>query len=241
MALNLTTEQRALLRRPDLRFRLLTTWYMDDGTHRLCEDVEDITIDGVTWLGASALASVTEIKSGSGGTAAEPIKFIIDGTRMFQAGFEDPAEFFRTILSVPLSNRLVDLELAIAGSDSETYTLKLPLFSGKINYAKMVDPAIKLGSGEQPQPNLEILLDSLAMRYSWVTGRVRNHQDQLEIDPTDNFFSFTHGNLRNEQLLYWGKKAPNGQSYTQTSGLGGSGSGGATGGISRYDTGLISA
>ena len=210
MALTLTTDERALLRSPNLKVRLLTTWFMDDGTVRFCEDIDDITIGGNTWIGASALASATEIKSGASGMAAEPVKIIVDGTRLLQAGFTDPAGFFRLILDEPLSNRLVDLDLAVGYSDSPTYLLQLPLFAGKINNARLVDPPTRLGAQEEAQPDLEITLDSLAMRYSWVTGRVRSHQDQLEIDPTDNFFSHTHNNIRNEQLLYWGKKSPAG-------------------------------
>lgn len=221
MALSLTTDQRNLLRASNIRVRLLSTWYMDDGTYRFCEDINDITIGAETWLGASALASVSDIKSGNSGMAAEPVKIVVDGVRMSQAGFTDPAEFFRTILAVPLSNRLVDLDLAVGYHDSESYILKLPLFAGKINNAKITEPAVNLTDGKPAEPSLEILLDSLAMRYSWVTGRTRSHQDQLDIDPTDMFFSYTHDNIRNEQLLYWGKKGPLTNSATGVGGVGG--------------------
>ena len=217
MALSLTTDQRNLLRASNIRVRLLSTWYMDEGTFRFCEDINDITIGAETWVGANALASVADIKSGNSGMAAEPVKIVIDGVRMSQAGFTDPAEFFRTILEVPLSNRLVDLDLAVGYHDSETYILKLPLFAGKINNAKITEPSVNLADGKPAEPSLEILLDSLAMRYSWVTGRTRSHQDQLDIDPTDMFFSFVHNNIRNEQLLYWGKRA----SLSNTTSVGG--------------------
>lgn len=210
MAQDLTTEQRALLRKPNLKARLLTTWYMDSGIVRFCDDVEDIVYGGYTWIGASALASVSEIKASNGGTAAEPVKIIVDGTRMYQAGFDDPAGFFRLILEEQLHNRKVDLDLAIAEHDSNTWGLVLPLYAGKINHAKIVDPDVRINSGENPQPNLEIVVDSLFVKLTWITQRVRSHQDQLEIDPTDMFFSFVHNNVRNEQLLYWGKKPPAG-------------------------------
>lgn len=226
MALNLTSDQRTLLRSGNIKVRLLTTWYMDGGTYRFCEDVDDITIGADTWIGAAAVASASEFKGSATGMAAEPVKLIIDGTRMLQMGFTDPAAFFRTILSEPLSNRLVDLELAVGYADSDAYILVVPLHAGKINSARLVDPSTPLDAEEPAQPNLEVVLDSLAMRYAWVTNRVRSHQDQLEIDPTDNFFSHTHNNVRNEQLLYWGKKRPVGAG----SGGGGYGGGGLGGG-----------
>jgi len=226
MALTLTSDQRTLLRSSNLKLRLLSTWYMDSETARFCDDIDDLTINGNTWIGANALASATEIKSGNSGMAAEPVKLIIDGTRLLASGFTDPAGFFRAILDEPLSNRLVDLDIAVGYSDAEAYILQLPLFAGKINNARLVDSATQLGSQEESQPKLEMTLDSLAMRYSWITGRIRSHQDQLEIDPTDNFFSHTHNNIRNEQLLFWGKKTGvrAGAAYSG----GGSGSGGET-------------
>lgn len=224
MAKNFTTAQRALLRSPNLRARLLTTWHMDDGDYYFCDNAEDITYEGTTWIGASALASVSEIKSGANGSS-EPIKVIIDGTRLYQAGFTDPAAFFRDILELPLSNRLVDFELILGYHDSEEWGLKLPLFAGKINHPKLIEPAISLEAKEPGQPKLEIMIDSISIKYGWVSSRVRSHQDQLEIDPTDKFFSFTHNNLRNEQKLYWGKKAP------LSGGGGGGGGGGSTGNV----------
>lgn len=232
MALSLTSDQRALLESANVKARMLTTWYMDEGTYRFCDDISDLTIDGTTWIGANALASCSDIRSANSGMSAEPVTLIFDGTRMFAGGFEDPAAFFNAILEVELSNRRVDIELALGHAEAEAYILKLPLFSGKINNVKLVDKNYEgldnPESAEQPQPNLEVVLDSLAARYSWSTMRLRTHEDQLEIDPTDKFFEFVHVNIRNEPVLYWGKKAPPGT--TQAWGPGGSGNSGVGGG-----------
>lgn len=228
MAKNFTTAQRALLRAPNLKARLLTTWYLDEGTYRFCDNPDDITVDGNTWIGASALASVSDIKSGSNG-ASEPVKVVLDGTRLYQAGFEDPAELFRNILDLQLSNRAVDFDMVLGYHDSEEWGLKLPLFAGKINHPKIIEPSIGIDAKEPSQPRLEITIDSITIKYGWVSSRVRSHQDQLEIDPTDMFFSFTHNNLRNEQKLYWGKKAPLG-GVSPVTGGGGTGGGGGGGG-----------
>lgn len=210
MARTFTTEQQALLRSSHIQARLLTTWYMDDGEYRFCDDVYDLTYNGYTWIGANAIAECTDIKANSQGFAAESVTISIDGTRLYEAGVSDPAEFFQLIFGLALTNRRVDIELGLMGSDDVNPTLVIPLYAGKINYPRLVDPQMALGGTDSPHPRLEIVLDSLAARYQWVTGRTRSHEDQLEIDPTDQFYSFVFDNLRAEQTIYWGKKAPEG-------------------------------
>lgn len=207
MPLDLTTEQRALLNSDNIKARVLSTWYMDHGTYRYCDDHEDITLGADTWIGASALAACSEIKSGTN-MAAEPVTLTLDGTRMYQAGFGDPAAFFRLILELPLPNRRVDIDLALGYADQGGYLFKLPMFAGKINGVKLEDPQANMETGEPQQSKLTIQLDALSIRYGWTTHRVRAHMDQQEIDPDDMFFSFVHENQRNETTLYWGKKAP---------------------------------
>lgn len=209
MALDLTPGQRALMNSDNIKARVLTTWYMDHGTYRYCDDHSDITLGANTWIGASALAACSEIKSGQN-MSAEPVTITIDGTRMYQAGFGDPAAFFRLILELPLPNRRVKVELALGYADQEGWVFALPMFSGKINNVKLEDPQAKPEETAPQQSKLIITLDALSIRYGWATYRVRTHQDQLDIDPTDMFFSFVHENQRNESTLYWGKKAPTG-------------------------------
>lgn len=216
MAKNLTGPQRTLLRAPELKARLLSTWYMDDGTYRYCDDPYDMVyFDGVsdiTWIGASALASATDIRMSGTGFAAEPVTITIDGTRMSQIGFSDPAAFFQLILQLPLTNRRVDLAYGLSYPDSEKIGMIMPVYAGKINAPRLLDPRLNdLGSADsQPQTKLEITLDSLALRYQWATGRTRSHEDQLEIDSTDMFFSYVQNSLRKQATLYWGKATPAG-------------------------------
>lgn len=210
MARNLTSDQRDLLRAPELAARILTTWWMDDGVHRFCDDVYDLTYSGDTWIGANAIASATEIRSSTSGFAAESVTLTIDGTRLSQAGLDDPAAFFQSILELPLTNRRVDIELGLMPVDQVNPTLVLPLYAGKINYPRLVDGSRDMMSGEPVGTKLEMVLDSLAARYQWVVGRTRSHADQQEIDPTDLFFQFVGDNIRAEQTLYWGKKGPEG-------------------------------
>lgn len=219
MARTLNDDQRALLRAPNIKARLLTTWWMDDGTYRFTDDVNDIVFGSDTWIGASAIASAADIKSASAGWAAESVTLTIDGTRLGQSGFTDPAAFFREILTIPLANRRVDIDLGLAYEDSQVITLVCPLYAGKINNAKVTDPRMDFGPGSsssRPASKLEIQLDSLAARYNWVVGRTRSHNDQLNIDPTDYFFSFVQENVLNEATLYWGKKAPDGVAPANT-------------------------
>lgn len=208
MARNFTTEERELLRSDSLQARLLTTWWMDSGTYRFCDDVFNLDYGGFTWIGANALFAATDIKATSG-WAAESVTITIDGQRLFQAG-ADPASFFQNILAADLHNRRVDIELGLMPMNVQNPVLVIPLYSGKINHPRLVDPKRDLSGASEGASRLDIVLDSLALRYQWVVGRTRSHEDQLEIDPTDHFFSFVSDNLRAEQNLYWGKKAPDG-------------------------------
>lgn len=211
MARTFTEAQKELLRSSALQARLMTTWWLDDATYRFSDDVYDFTYGGNTWIGANALASATDIKANQSGWAAESVTLTVDGTRLYQAGFTDPAGLFRTIIDLPLTNRRVDIELGLMAIGEVNPTLVIPLYAGKINYPRIVDPPKNFERpGEATHSKMEFVLDSLAMRYQWVVGRTRSHEDQLEIDPTDQFFSFVHDNIRNEQTLYWGKKDPDG-------------------------------
>ncbi len=218
MALTFTTAQAALLRSANIKARLFTTWYMDTGTYFYCDDVYDMAYDGNVYIGANAIASAGDIKTGSGGMTAESVTLSIDGARLNEAGMDDPAELFQMILGLPLANRRVDLSLGLGYPDDQEVTLMIPLYQGKINSARLVEQAMTFGdpSASQTQSTLEIVLDSWAARYNWVAGRTRTHEDQHEIDPDDDFFSFVNDNLRAESTLYWGKKSPEGVNTTQS-------------------------
>ncbi len=210
MARDLSSDQRTLIRSHRIRERILITFYMDEGTYRFCDDAEDMSDGTYTYIGASALAKATDIRSGSG-FSAEGMTLTVDGTRLSQSGFTDPASFFRTILTYNLANRRVDFSLGLSYPDQQLIQLVLPIYAGKINYLRLVDQKIGFKPSASQDPlisNLEIYIDSLSMRYQWATGRVRTHQDQLLTDPTDMFFSFVQNNLKNEQTLYWGKDNP---------------------------------
>lgn len=93
-----TTEQKALLRAQSLRVRVLMTFFLDEGTFRFCDDAVSTTSGADTYIGAGALASKLEIRSGRD-LAAEPITLTLDGNRMVQAGIADPAKVLREILA----------------------------------------------------------------------------------------------------------------------------------------------
>lgn len=205
--------QRALLRADNVAARALVTFHMDDGDHRYCDDINDVQDpDGNIYVGASALASASDIKSGTG-FSAEQVTLTIDGTRLHAAGFTDPAALFRMILELPLHNRRVDIAYGLSYIDSQQIQLVLPAYAGKINFVKVVAPQVGFESlpesqEQLPQQNLQITLDSLAIRYTWITGRTRSNADQQEIFPGDTFFQYVGDAVLNESTLYWGKKNP---------------------------------
>jgi len=206
---------------------MLATFYLDEGTYSFCDDVQDLvdptTSPATTYIGASALAQCANIVS-SKPFSAESCTITCDGTRMLQSGFTDPAILFRTILTYELHQRRVVLGMGISYPGATNIGLVVQLYSGKINNAQVVDQQVDIGSisdnGGNSGAQLIITLDSLAARYQDTTSRVRNWEDQLEIDPTDNFFKFVNQTVASERVLYWGVKNPPGTASTyQTSGV----------------------
>jgi hypothetical protein len=219
----LTTPQRAMIRLASLKVRVLSTWYLDTGTYRFCDDCVDLSDGTYTYIGANALTSALEIKS-SPDLAAEPITLTIDGNRMTQAGIKDPAYVLRDMLTYLIHQRRVDFAFGFMAPTSEVIQLVIPAAATKINNPRLVDPQIEASAKEPAQPQLIITLDSLAARYNRATWRTRSHADQHEIDPTDNFFSFTADAANTERSLYWGRKSASSGSNIGTAG--GSGIGG---------------
>lgn len=211
MARSLTTPQKELLRSPDLQMNSLFTFYLDEGTYRFCDDTTgfDLT-DGVnTYIGANALSEGVEIRS-SQDLQAESVTLLLDGNRMTQAGIADPARVLRDILGYLYQQRRVDCALGFRYSYSQNLNLITPVYAGKINSARLIDREISgpEEGGGNTSTYLEIVLDSLAMRYRKAAHRTRSHEDQKEIDPTDEFYSYTVNIAVNERSVFWGRNAP---------------------------------
>lgn len=214
MARSFTTEQKALLRSPDLQMNMLITFYLDEGTYRFCDEASgfDLTNGVDTWIGANALAEASEIRSSSD-LQAEGVTLTLDGNRMAQYGVDDPARVLRDILGYLYQQRRVDYALGFRYSYSNELNLIIPAYAGKINSARLVDKEIggpEEEGGSTTSSSLEITLDSLAMRYRRASNRTRSHEDQLEIDPTDMFYSYTVNIAVNERSVFWGRDAPYG-------------------------------
>lgn len=201
----------ALLQSGNLQARWLMTMYLDSGTSYFCDDWMDLTDGTYTYIGASALCTVASINS-SAPFAAESVTLTIDGTRLQQAGFTDPAALFRAILGYNLVNRRVDLSMGFMAMGATQISLVVPVYAGKINYARIEDLQTDFGVSDTDEVNtpcnLTIVLDSLATRYQWSNSRTRSYQDQLQIDSTDQFFKFVSDTVAQELNLYWGMKNP---------------------------------
>lgn len=199
-------EQKQLLR-SDIQARLLVTFYLDSGTYRFCDDTVNVFNGVNTYIGANALLSSVEVRSGQD-LAAEPVTLICDGNRMAQFGIQDPARVLRDIMDEIATQRRTDFALGLGYIDSEMISMTIPLMAGKINTYRLIDDQIDLDSDDAVNAQLEITIDALASRYSRATNRTRSHEDQQEISPGDKFYSFTVDAVDSEQTLYWGKDAP---------------------------------
>lgn len=204
----LTAPQKALLR-SDCQARLLATFFLDEGTYRFCDDAVNVSDGTNTWVGASALSSNVEVRSGKD-LAAEPVTLVCDGNRMAQFGIQDPARVLRDMMGYLAQQRRIDWALGIGYPDSETLSLVIPIYAGKINNYRMIDDEVSLDNQDEVSSKLEIVIDALAARYDRATYRTRSHDDQQEIAPGDNFYSFTADAAISDSTLYWGKDAPYG-------------------------------
>jgi hypothetical protein len=225
---------RALLRAPSIKMRILMTFFLDSGTYYFCDDTVNVS-DGIrTWVGANALGSAIEMRSGRD-LSAEPITLQLDGNHMTQAGINDPAKVLAQIMTYLFTQDRVDIAWGFAYPDSYAIQLTIPVAAMKINTCRLIDNKLDWSlPGKETNSVLEITLDSLAMRYSRATWRTRSHADQQEIDATDMFFSFTADAQNTERNLYWGKSAPSASSAVGSgTGIGGTGGTGRFGGIRR--------
>jgi hypothetical protein len=200
-----------------MKVRVLAEFILDTGTYSFCDDMWDLS-DGInTYIGANALFANVDIKSADG-LSAESVTLTIDGNRIGQSGFTDPAELFRGILGLNYQGRRVNLYLGFMPVESQDITLTVAMYSGLINSIKVMDPAFNMIEGSAtgdvtksvaaPQGVMTIALDSLAIRYNRSTYRTRSHADQQNISRYDMFFSFVDAVVANEFVLYWGAKAP---------------------------------
>lgn len=206
------TYTKALLRAPSIHVRILMTFYLDQGTYRFCDDFVDVTDGTNVWIGAGAFGSQIDIKSGRD-LAAEPVTVTLDGNKMTQAGIKDPARVLSDIMGYLTTQRRVDLAFGFSYADTFAIQAIIPCAALKINNCRLVDQRLDwLSPGKGVDSKLEIVLDSLAMRYGRTTYRTRSQADQQEIDSTDMFFAFTADAVNTERTLYWGKGASSGTS-----------------------------
>lgn len=225
----LTQAQKNLVRADSVDARLLATFYLDEGTFRFCDDTHDVS-DGVnTYIGANALTDTIEVRSGRD-LSAEPVTLVCDGNRMADFGIADPARVLNDMLGYLHTQRRIDFALGLMPPTSKDVQLIIPLYAGKINYARLVDEDMNFIPEAASTSKLEIVIDGLATRYNRATFRTRTDADQREIDPTDAFFSFVDDSIEQEGKLYWGRDAPRGNANAGRGVVGrGSGTGGGFG------------
>lgn len=210
MARAFTTAEHNLLRSPDLQVNVLATFYLDAGTYRFCDEMSGLDLyDGVdTYIGANAFAEAAEVRM-SASLVAEQVTLLLDGNRMTQAGINDPARVLADIMGYLYQQRRVDYAFGFRYSYSADINMTVPAYAGKINSVRLIDKEASFGDAGESKTtsNLEIVLDALAARYNRASNRLRAHNDQLEIDPSDNFYSHTADVAMNERIVYWGKNS----------------------------------
>jgi hypothetical protein len=205
MALALTFDQRRALRRGAIKMRTLVDLYLDSGRYSFWDGAGHAELNGVYYLAAGAVGSVSGITLGTG-LGAEGIEIRLDGTRLIAESYstDDPAALLATFFSENYHLRRVEISYAFFDAETDALILVQRRFAGLIDQARLEEQLGDDGAREI----LVLACESVARRYGRRTGRIRAHEDQSEIwgAGVDDFFKFCAPSVTGERSLKWGKK-----------------------------------
>lgn len=207
MALPLTPDQRAALRRGAIGARAMLDLYLGSGRYSFWDGDDHETINGVTYISAGAFATISDISYGID-LGADGIEIVFDATRLLNASPDpfDPVKLLSTINAEDYHQRRAELRLVLFDAETREQILLVRSFTGVIDQMP-----IEESPGEDGASVLLIIrLESVARRYGRRVGRTRTHEDHQEIYPGDDFFRFVSSTVAKERQLYWGRMPPAG-------------------------------
>lgn len=208
MPIALTDDEKAALRRGSIAIRTLIDFHFDSGRYSFWDGEFHWEAEpGVTYLAVSDFGEVSSVGMGQD-LGAEGITLRLNGTKLIEASpdADDPGAFFGMIEEENYQQRRTDVRFAFFDIDTGA------LLFTKRRYAGLVDQMRQLEEiNEQftaAEQWLVIALESMARRYMVRSGRTRSHEDQREIDATDDFFKFTAPSVAKQGNIWWGRRPP---------------------------------
>lgn len=230
--LTLTTDQLNTLRYGPAALFTCVDLHIDDGPYYFWDGPEAATIDAKAYLSLGGYAGVSTVIHGAD-LGSSAVDLILDASRLLSASNNpsDPANWLATVISNGgYRQRRMYMFYSIWNASTGVHVLQRRAMSGVIDQMRIrYDPDANSGKGSA---KLVVRCEDISLRYGQRLGRLRNHEDQREIDPTDDFFKMTAGAIIRERTLQWGRAGEGSQPTT--------GGGGVLGGgvLNRWTTNL---
>ncbi|HCE10144.1 MAG TPA: hypothetical protein DEQ40_16380 [Oxalobacteraceae bacterium] len=187
---SLSSANIAALARGELVLRALVQLQLLESTYGFWNDVGNITVGGVTYIGTGALASISTLPA----TTA----LSVPNFTLVLSGLD--ANVLSTFFDYTWHQRPVLIYMALLDPNTlnivDTPTL---ISSGRMDIAH-----VKGADGKDA--TLEITCEDIARRMTWVNPAVRSNGDQLQRSGTDTFLQYVATTA--QQQLYWGQKLP---------------------------------
>lgn len=212
MAITLTADERAALRRGAVGVRALIDLYFTSGRYSFWDGDVIWNFEGQNYVPISEFGEISPISLGQD-LGAEGIEIVVNGTRLVEAaGGTDPGALFGTIELEAYQMRRVEIRLAFFDIETGALLFLRRRYTGIIDQIRHEERRVESGAMNM---FLVVGVESLARRYGTRLGRTRSHEDQQEIYPGDEFFKFTMASGATRPALVWGRKS------AQTGGGGG--------------------
>lgn len=215
--ITLTETQLNTLRYGPAALFTCVSLFIDDGPYHFWNGPSNHDIDGTTFLSIGAFGWATAVGHSSD-MAASGIELVLDATRILKAANDetDPGLWVATVIANGgYRQRRMNMAYSIWNADTGEHVMQRRTFTGVIDQmAIRYDPSPENGLGAC---KLIVRCEAITLRYGQRLGRIRSHEDQREIAPTDDFYKFCTGSVIRERTLQWGKAGGSAGAPTQDS------------------------
>lgn len=173
-----------------LVLRALVQLQLLEETYGFWNDIGNITVDGIEYIGTGTLASISVLPST---TALSIPNFTLTLSGL------DPT-VLATFFDYTWHQRPVLIYLAVLDPQTMNFVDDPVLISS----GRMDKAELKGADGDQA--TLEISCEDISRRLTWVNPAVRSNGDQLRRSATDTFLQYVATTA--QQQLFWGQKQP---------------------------------
>lgn len=180
----------AALGQGELVLRALVKLQLVEGDFGFWNDIGNVVIDGVTYVGTGSLASISTLPGTTTGS--------IPNWTLTLSGLDE--DVLATFFTYTWHQQPVQVYLGCLDPQTMAFVDAPVLFaSGRLDSAS-------IKGGADSQATLTINCEDISRRLTWPNPAVRSNGDQLGRSATDTFFQYVATTA--QQQLYWGEKQP---------------------------------